>query len=68
MHEEKVNTNLITNDGEKWTPLTIAANSGFLDIVNTLIADTRTDVNLMASEARGTALHCACRIGSLPVC
>lgn len=22
----------------------------------------------MASEARGTALHCACRIGSVPVC
>lgn len=36
VEEEKVNTNAST-ETEKWTPLTIAANSGYLDIVNTLI-------------------------------
>lgn len=48
---------MLSKDG--WTALQIAALAGNVKIVETLLKDPRTKINL--STDKGTALHCACR-------
>lgn len=57
IEKKKVNPNCISKDS--WTPLTIAAHIGSYIILEILIQDNRTQLDLMPSVERGTALHVA---------
>jgi ankyrin repeat protein len=50
-----------------WTPLEIAVQSGFFQIVNIILNSTKTLINTISAE-RGTALHIAAKSNYLPIC
>ena len=56
-----MNPNVLTKDG--WTALQMAALAGNVKIVEQLLKDPRTTIDL--STDKGTALHCACRSGNI---
>ncbi len=51
---------------DSWTPLEIAIQSGFFNIVDLLIKDKRTVKD--SSNERGTPLHLAAKSNYLPIC
>ena len=51
-----MNPNVLTKDG--WTALHIATLAGSIKIVETLLKDPRTEIDLATDK--GTALHSAC--------
>ena len=55
--------NILTKDG--WTALHIATLSGNSEIVESLLKDPRTQIDLATDK--GTALHCACYKGSIHI-
>ena len=61
----KVDPNLYGKDS--WTPLEIAIQSGFFNIVDLLIKDKRIMLNSATNE-RGTPLHLAAKSNYLPIC
>lgn len=54
---KKANPNALTKD--KWSPLHIASHIGSYVIVETILQDSRTNINVMPSIERGTPLHVA---------
>ena len=64
--EKRVRPNLQGQDN--WTPLEIAIQSGFFQLVNLLLEDKRILVNVVNSHSRGSALHLAAKSNYLPVC
>ena len=56
-----MNPNVLTKDG--WTALQMAALAGNVKIVEQMLKDPRTTIDL--STDKGTALHCACRSGNI---
>lgn len=53
---------------ENWTPLEIAIQSEFSEIVNLLLSDKRTQINVVNAPERGSALHLAAKSNYLPIC
>ena len=62
----KINPNLGGKDN--WSPLEIAIQSGFFQIVNLLLEDKRIQINSVNSESRGSPLHIAAKSNYLPIC
>jgi hypothetical protein len=52
---------------DAWTALEMAAQTDAHEILQVLLSDKRTEVNL-ASQVRGSALHLAARVGSFKSC
>jgi ankyrin repeat protein len=61
-----VNPNLKGKDD--WSPLEIAIQSGFFQLVNLVLEDKRTHINTVNSDIRGSMLHLAAKSGYLPIC
>ena len=61
-----MNPNLKGKDN--WTPLEIAIQSGFFQLVNLILEDKRTVLNAVSSDMRGSLLHLAAKSGYLPIC
>ena len=62
----KVNPNI--KGKVSWSPLEIAVQSGFFQIVNMLLDDKRMQINTVNFEERGSALHIAAKSNYLPIC
>ena len=61
-----MNPNLKGKDD--WSPLEIAIQSGFFQLVNLVLEDKRTHINTVNSDIRGSMLHLAAKSGYLPIC
>lgn len=61
----RVNPNILGKDN--WSPLEIAVQSGFFQIVDILLKDKRTKINEINKIDRGSALHLAAKSNYLPI-
>lgn len=60
-----MNPNVLGKDS--WSPLEIAVQSGFFQIVDILIKDKRTKINEVNKLDRGSCLHLAAKSNYLPI-
>ena len=65
-NNRKVNPNVLGKDN--WSPLEIAVQSGFFQIVDILKNEKKTKLNQVNNPDRGSALHLAAKSNNLPVC
>lgn len=66
LNVKRVNPN--TPGIDFWTPLEIAAQTGVFEIVDLLLQDPRTKVQLSQQINRGSPLHIAAQSGFFKIC